>query len=667
MKYTSLNKTDIKIKHIEAPSTGIITNKRICSIGEACLKFAKNMIYTEGLLTTRKGLYTKDDGFFDLSMVNGAESYKYSLTDFEVNIDSELYKIARADVKYDSSIYFVFVFGIDKNQSIKTLGYMLFNRVDDSTFYCPENIVFYSGKSENGGIFAMVTLKNTENTNETDYAFLEADSSYSSWNYVSGYYIPTVYINGRGNAYDTLDWGYDSKPQSPESLNLLTGAFYAYYSSDSASYSFRLPFTDIDNSPIMCRIYSGIDNYTEWIVYEDESSAQKTFLDKEVTLNVDRKKGVFYFTSDNGFSPIPIIGAYNENNIKIMAQKEIENGQSLVLSSKCAVKSGDKTLFSGGDSGNKIYYADYETPLYFPQIADNEIGMPSEAITEIKAIDNRIIAFKPYEAYEISVKNGGYFNTASLLADNGAFFKNTDTFSIKKLSGGKGCDSGKAAVVESNIMWLGDDGNIYLLKSNSSKPEKIELKSKSVLDSFDSKNDIYIAGFGENCILCSGYRAIIISTEGNCYYWEFPEEVKIEGIAEIGSNITFVYRYNDSEYCFIAGFDGEQDIYFCENGDEKVLKTLPIKSEFTLNCSHLGTLSAKKIIKSVDFNLETIKDCKITVGDGKVYATALVEQSKTLDDVVKFITDIVGINGLEVNVSSDSSVTFGGADIYYTV
>ena len=164
--------------------------------------------------------------------------------------------------------------------------------------------------------------------------------------------------------------------------------------------------------------------------------------------------------------------------------------------------------------------------------------------------------------------------------------------------------------------------------------------------------------------MCSTYKAIIINTNGSCYYWEFPKETDFEGVASIGDSIMFMYRYNNSKRCYIAGIDGENDVLI---SDEATTFRFPIETELTLNYSDSENISSKKTIKSVDLNLECNGNCKLTVGDSKVYATAFVEQPKQLGDSVKFITDITGVKALELNICGDSCITFGGADIYYTV
>lgn len=669
MKYTSLKQRDIKIKHIDVPKNGIDISKLPYDIEEDSLKYAKNIIYKNGMLMTRKGLSTKTDSILDTSICDGAEEYRYYTTETTVNISGEALRIAIVKVKYDNSHYFVLVYGIGESEKKVALGYLHFGRVDDATFYCPENVVFYSGKPQNGGgIFALVTLKNQGTDDQTDYAIYEMGSDYGEWQQNINYYIPTVYINGRGNAYESLNRSFSNEPLKPENRNLLDGSFYAYYSSDGYSSNFRLPFTNIDNSSIICRIYYSFDQYTEWRIAANETSDKQTFYGAEITANADRQKGIIYFTGASGEYSVPLMSTYSENNIRILAKKAIKNGFEAVVSSKCVSAYGERLLFSGGEEKNRLYYADYNTPLYFPQVFDNEIGFPDEAVTGLSIFDSRIIAFKAYRMYEISIESGGNFNTTALLADNGSIFKKIDTFSIKTISNSVGCSiSDTVAVCGEKLIWLGTNGKLYSLSKSSNSAKIISQKADNLLNELISQDDIFGVGIGENYILCSVSKAIIINFDSGCYYWEFPQDFKIMGLVAFGQSVSFLYCYKQSECCYIAGLSGENDIMISGKGSTQNVERIPIESKFTLKSFDFNTIAQKKCVKSIDLRLYCKGKCRITVGDGHILGVFSLEQNIPFDDTVRLITDLTGVKHIEIDISSKKGISFGGADIYYTM
>lgn len=669
MKYTSLKQKSTLLKHIDAPSKGINMSSDSCDISEDSLSYAKNVIYKDGYIKTRKGFFTEVDSLLDTSMCDGAQNYDYRLTDSTVNIDADILKIATANVKYDDSSYFVFVFGIDKNKCAKSLGYMHFGRLDTENFYCPENIVFYSGKPQGGGgIFALISLENIADISKKYYAIYEVDNDFGKWNAVNSFYIPTVYINGRGNAYESLEWSFNSNPLKLESRNLLNGSFYAYYSSDGYSSNFRLPFTDIDNSSVICRIYYSNTQYTEWLIAADETSAKQSFYGADVIANIDREKGIIYFTTANGEYAIPISSNYSENNIRIMAKKAIKGGFDAVVSSQYVAVCGKKYLFSGGNEKNRLYYAEYETPLYFPQVFDNEIGTTDEIVTSISVLNDKLLAFKSSKVYEITVKNSGYFNTTSLLADNGSFFKKTDTFSVKQLSGSIGGRQGTVAECGSRTVWLGTDGNIYLLDSGGGSIRKLQSKVGTVFERLISEERVSSVGVGENYVLSSDAEIIIINSDNEWYHWKLPQDITVEGMTVIDNSLSILYRYKNSDCCYIAGYEGEKDVLIYGKGSNQNIEKMSIESEITLKSFDFNSMASNKCIKNVDLRLGLDGKCRVSIGDDEIYSIFSLDKPKTNDlKTVRLITDLAGVKYIKISVSSNNGISFGGADIYYTV
>ncbi|MEE1075039.1 MAG: hypothetical protein U0K93_06140 [Acutalibacteraceae bacterium] len=668
MKYASLKKSQIKVKHIPVPQNGIDQSRPRTDIADDSLSFAKNIVYSQGKLTTRKGIFTKAESLLNISPANGGEAYEYKLTKTQINFNGKRLRIATSKVNYDQSHIFIFVYGIGDENPVN-LGYIRFDRTDDSCFFVPQNIVFYCGKPQSGGgIFALVTLKNCENPEQTAYDIYEISADLKYWELKQDYYIPTVYINGKGNSYETASWRVMPDPIKPENRNILNGSFYAYYSSDGYSSNFRLPFTNIDAYPIICRIYYTVNEYTEWKIAADKTSATETFYGTEVTANADREKGLIYFTAQSGDYAIPYMTTYSENNIRIMASKAIENGFNSIVSSACATPYGDKILFSGGIQKNKLFYTDFNTPLYFPQVFDNEIGSPDEEITDIIRFSDRIIAFKPHSTYEIKIKNGGNFNTTALLADNGASFKKADSFTVSQIDAFIGSAFNTPEVCGEYLIWLGNDKKTYALSKQSNKAEEISFKFEMLIGSVLADGKLSSAASGKNYILSSATKALIINPKGDCYYFEFPKGFETVGILSNDDNIFILYRFNQTQNCYIGSLSGETDIIFYGKDNNSATLNLPIESEFTLKSFNFGSIGTGKNIHSIDLQLNHEGNCKITLGDGNIESNfQLAPDRYSGEGITKIITDIIGVKHAEISVCSNKGISFGGADIYYSM
>lgn len=666
MKYKSLNMQNVKIKHIEAKNG--LDEKGFIKNSDGQPQYNKNIILSDGVIKTRAGLFTDNSLLLDTSMCDGAAAYKYTATGIVVNINGESLELATARIEYDYSHHFIMVFGIDVNGAVRNLGYMIFNRVDDNTFYSPQNVVFYSGKNQSGGgIFAFVSLKNISGSGE-EFRICEINSNYNGWQYVTSSYTPTVYINGRGNAYETLDWSFSSKPQRVECRNLLSSSFYAYYSTDGVSSSFRLPYTDIDNSSVVCRFYINRESYVEWIISGDKTSAVEKIENVEITANLNRKTGVIHFTCNTGEYSLPRIISYPENNVRILAKKTVLGGFEEVLSSKCSVPYGEKWLFSGGKGKNKLYSCDYNNPLYFPENVNNLIGSPDNKVKKLAVNGERIIALKESGVYEVSIKDGGDYNDTSLLADNGSVFKIRDTYNFKKIYG-IGVGNEKTVVAYKNYtVWLGNDNGVYLLK-NSGNPEKISDKAETLIKEFISLDEALGGIMDEYYILCSGRNAVIINTEsGDSYYWEFPLDTAVFGIADFCGKPSFLLSYKNSTDCYAAVLKGDADVLIFGKYHLIKTETLPVESSFWVNCSDFGTLAKKKRIKFVDLQIFAEDECEVTVGEKERLVKFTFSKSELESEpynTVRLITDLAGVRYAVIGISGKKSINFNAADIYY--
>lgn len=668
MKYKSLKQKNINVKHIDTANLSLDMSRLPTDVGDNSVTALKNMIYKDGSLITRQGLFTKESGLLDVSMCDGAVKYEYYLTDTIAEIEGEQRRLAYARVEYDDRNHFIFVFGIGENQNVRFLGYMLFGRLDDTVFYSPQNVVFYTGKPQNGGgIYALVWLKNIINNSEHEYYIYEISKDFNDWYRRIADYVPTVYINGTGNGYGHLDWKFSSSPKMLEPRNLLNGNFYAYYSADGISTGFRLPFTNIDNSPVICRVYQNAGEFVEWRIPENSQIDAKEFMGRQVIANIDRPSGMVFFTAGSSYYALPLVNAYRENNIRIFATKTVENGFHNLATSKIVMGYKNKWLFAGGNEKNKIYYVNYDMPLYFPDITSGEIGTADECVTALNTFSDRIIASTFKGIYEISIKSGGDFNAAAILGDNGKIFKKPDTFSYSMLSGNVIRDN-TTSICGEKLLYFGKDNAIYALAKNGNSIEKISYNIEPILREIDRTAECLSGGTAEKYMLCYGNKAVIINLKDKSgFYWEFPIGIKIVGIIGRGNEFSFLYQYNGSNECYVGTLYGEKDVLISGSGYRLQTTELPIKSEFSLKCLDFGSMQ-KKTIKKVDLKLTTKGKSVVTIGDRNIYAEFDLSDSfdrGIRETTITLIPDISGVRYAELKFSSDEGINFGGADIYF--
>lgn len=678
MKYGSFKTATPKTLSIPVPNGGIDISCPSDSISDRCISYAENIWYKDGRLKTRPALSCDEYSVISPAVSGSAGRYSYTLTESVISLNGKQYRVATADSYYDLSTRIVSVYLVGERNDIISLGFLRFGRVDDTTFYVPENITFFSGKPQNGGgIFAFVKLVNEGNYNMTDHRIYEINSSMDSWELSASFYIPTVYINGRGNAYaaaKAVNSAFLAAPTELEAPNLLNGSFYAYYSSDGYSHSFRLPYTNLSNSTVICRINESLEAYTEWIIYEGESSATNSFLGNEVTAHVDREKGTVYFTVKAGAYAVPKMDVYSENNIRILAIKDDYLSFEQVVSAKQAIALGDRTVFS---SGNRLYYCKYENPLYFPFNTTGTVGAENAPITAIKTVENKIAVFKEAEIYTVSLKKGRSLNVTALLTDNSSVFSKTDEFEVKQLSNSIGCVLPSSVQCDKGcIVLLGTDNRVYsLTPSGNVKCISQKYDDALFLDSSAIRDGCTSVITGKHYILSYSNKSIIIEyneagLNGNnehiaFYLWSFPEHVQICGSLFRNGVITLLCHNTNENLLFAAGLAGNKDKIICRDSvEEHNIDVILRTKEYTL--------SSKR--KKVKLNFIKLAVCAlgrlhISLDNGKSYSEHCMQSSELAAVKEHNLSLLAGLPstekvGIEIKTSKDFSL--GNINIYYT-
>lgn len=694
MKYSSLQHTGVRKFNIGELGGGVNLYDLPCNAADNQLTHCRNIWYDGGLLKTRPGLNGGTDNILRQSLSKG-EEYNYFLTDTVFYVNGEYKQIAVENYCEDDSRIYIYIYFIGSDKGITSAGSLLFNRVTSDIFYSPINMLFYVGKPTNGGgLYFMLTMENIYDCNDRYCEIYEISTLLNSWSKVNNYYIPTVYINGRGNCYEkakATNQAFTDEPLVLESPNILNGRFHAYFTSDGYSSSFRLPFSYISGADVICRVYLTLTDYVEWHVLSDQTYDTKQFYTANIRFTIDREKGVAYFTDSEGEFPIPMMSLYHENNIRITAYKKIKNGFNDVASSKYCTAVNSKILFVGGSNGNTAYCASFSNPLYFPQDATVEVGASDRPVTALAIQDSHIIAYKQSEIYAIKLINGNVLNTNSLLADNDSVFCSSDKMNVLLISNSIGCENARTVGVCGNqTVWLGNDGNIYTLKSVSSReiyeiskpirPYLQKTNKSRLLSAFSvAGNSHYLLIIGEKAVIMeytlrdlkgqSGKSSSDTSAGIKWYTWNFPVDISLVGGMSNSGTMQFLCRGKDNKICYVASLDGETDrqIKFFEG--QPVAEDLNIDSTIMTKKFDFGNAFARKNVENIFLSLCGRGDIEIKL-NGRYFSRISTreddgEYNPNELKSVRLMTRLNGINSVYITISSDNIISLGDITVYY--
>ena len=418
-------------------------------------------------------------------------------------------------------------------------------------------------------------------------------------------------------------------------------------------------------------------DYAEWVISAEGSMAVTDFFGKKVKAIIDREKGVLYFTSDDGAYAIPEMEYSNENNIKITASKEIENGFSKIVYSTCCTKQNKKILLSGGFDGNIVYVSDYENPLYFPQNAAAVVGESQSAVVALSSVSDKIIAFKTNEIYLLSLKEGNKLNEISLLSDNDKIFKDADILTVQKISGTVGCaDKKTIAVCKNGCIWLGCDNVLYALKSITQK-EIIRIceYSKNLIYENDY-SCVFAVGNEKYYLFVSDGKIIVcdIADIGNpkIYLWQEPTEMKIDSGYYANGEFKFLTADSSKNAVFVARLNGETDsiLYYNEDG-ELIEKELPIMSSVITKNYDMGEFYNFKSIDNIYLSMLAHGKVKVNI-NGKETANVNFDFSnedfgKCNYKTVRLLPQIHKVNSVSLEIIAEQQISIGEIEIFYRV
>lgn len=623
MRYDSLKKQPIKSFRVKELDGGLDCVNPPQGIKDNCVCQSSNMWYNNSSFCTRPGFKGDIEKAVNTT-VYGEGELSYDITDTVVYYEGNYHRIATANVFTEDYAYYIYVYLADLYDCIKPIGYMSFLRYSNDVFHVPVSVRFFNGKpQQGGGVFAVIALQNIYDSEDKIYNIYEINNDFTDWERVENYYVPTVYINGRGNKYQQAktEKGFSSaSPKVLESQNMLDGKFYAYFTSDSYSDSFRLPFNGIADEEVVCRIYSSLNEYTEWVIPSGSNKDTKTFMGDSITAIINREKGSIYFQMNGIERAIPIIGLHPENNIKITAVKEVKDGFAKIANSTCAYRENSKLLLVGGENGNTVYVSDYDNPLYFPIDSSVDVGESNSAIVAISSQQGKIIVLKEHEIYALKMKQGDVINKVSLLTDNNKSFRKSDGFTVEQISDKIGCkDSRTLTLCGYKNVWLGRDYAVYSLDlSRKQALEKISDNIGTISGNLYDK--VFSAGSDKHYILLAQTDITVFDISDTkvhkAFLWKTPKNVTVQSGFYHGGVFRFLCTGEDGRIAFITRLEGDKDTVMYFDEDEVIeSENVSINSSFTTKHYPLSNKFAIKSIDGIYLSLAAKSRVRISVND----------------------------------------------------
>lgn len=665
-KYTAKSST----LHIASLNGGLNSSLSPYESEKENLSDCKNVWVKNGLISTRPALQTNTRSLIYDNQYYSAFYHRYKTADIEVMLDGEPMKIVVEEIDYSESNYFYLTHFMHWDGSLYKTARMHFARSSSNAFYIPDRIVFYKGKPiDGGGIFALVHLVNIENYQQSENRIYEIDSSFSEWNRTVSSYTPTVYINGRGNNYETAEktgQAFTGTPIKPESLNILNDTFFAYYSSDGCSSSFRLPFSNLNPNGIVAKFYLSVSQYVEWIIAAGQTSATATLNKSTITMTVDYQKGIISFSKDSAAYELPLISNRNENNLRILAYKSTQYSPDDIFYSTQAKNVRSKILIA---AKNRVFAADYNRPLYFSAESVAVVGDENNSLVCMAEIGNNIALFEKDKTYLLSINGGTAISSTSLLAESDTVFYKSNKLSVKQLSSTVGCSEKDSVVIDTGfVYWRANNGQFYTL-SSAGKISEISENIHSILEeSFNGDLKTIGAKYGDCLIFLSGNKALVLQKDKSekpiWYFWEFPENLLFYCVFNGNQIPYFICNNTESELTFIVSLNEGQDRILSGSPFSPIVEEKNIPLLIKTTPLPLGCINSLKKINFIALRLKT-KAARVCINN-RLVADICRHNKTDVFETIKLSSGLCPIDTLELELTSKEPLELGAIDINFT-
>lgn len=671
MKFPTFKNDNSSICHIGGVTKGITEQKSCHKPEDLGLTACNNVIYKDGFLQNRLGLLTDDANLIDNSEYSENMYSTTEDTGIEIQTELGMAKMIVEKINYDISAYILLAHFITEDGTYFKSAPIYFQRVETNIFYVPSKVSFFKGKPISGaGIFAFVYLENQYDYSQNNSKIFEINSDLAGWTNIYSPYIPTVYINGRGNYFEkakSTNQSFEGTPKLLESLNLLEHRFHSYFSTDGFSSSFRLPYSSLTDDKVVCRLYYTVSSYVEWVIPAGQNTVSQTLYGVSVKMTVNREKGIVSFSVPTGEYAMPLITDRNENNLRITATKDCDYDIHDIFAADSFLNHKGKFYIA---SKGCIFSARESNPLYFPRESVIKITDQDKKINALCPLGDKIIAFGENEIYSLDLTDGKALNTVSLLAENDSIFYGADTLKHTVISNSIGCNDNTVVCGDLNrIFWVADDGHPYCLLTTGKILCLSDVAPKSWMTDWWGKCFGIIKG--NEVMFFKGNNALVLTAEHlptsqtdtmEAYYWEFPANMLFFCGFNSGGKPRIVSTVIPSKLLFVSTLGENEDIYFDKPNSKTVLLTSPIASTFETQYFDFGCENYAKKINSISLNIDC-KNAELSLND----SFKMTASKKGSDQKIKFPLGICGTSYIKLSLKTEKPMKLSEIDIKYTV
>ncbi|MBR6902442.1 MAG: hypothetical protein IKN39_00960 [Clostridia bacterium] len=642
---------------------------------DCVLEDCVNMDYEADTLKTRKGFSAVENSLIEPEDWDSEVYIPFTITPTVYYKNSKAYNLAYCCNGDDTEARLRFYL-VDSSGNKQSAGRINFHRITYNEFYIPDNVFFLVTDGIDGiGVFAFISRWSYGTHSCVVY---EANENFSSWTNTQGsFYVPTVLINGRGERYDAAhtlgDFNYP-EPVHTEELNLLTGKYKCYFTTDGLSSYFRLPYGNLlQYGTFSCRLYLSADTYVQWNISGDYTSNTQTVYDQQITLFLDRTLGLLRFCTPTDDYHVPLISGCKLNNIMVTATTTDNICPDAVISSKGLVSLNNRIyLFGNSEKKNCIYSAKLSNPFYFTDSAKLYIGDGASAVTSLKVQNGKLIAFKPGETYRVTTSfNDESTKKLAVLPEN-IFYIKSDTLGAQTIDTNIGCPYPKTLrLCGSRLVWLAADGNVYALATTTyGNTTNIYKVSQPLGDSLAQKltgaRKVFAVTDGGKYILVIDDTAFVMNFRvrgfgySRTYYskddtlkspawfvWKLPEACAIYGGEDVDSCAVFYSSLSPITY-YTSIISGDTDNSVIYEDYEYKNCSSPIESGFLTKYFDFSRPDLYKRLDCVFINGGSNSDTTLTLSDGDNNYNKTVKLNKT----VRLLAGMPACEGVSVKLSS---------------
>lgn len=417
----------------------------------------------------------------------------------------------------------------------------------------------------------------------------DGDPGLDGWKPVTELYVPTVLVNGKGNASadgmtGTLFEGY----------NLLTNQFKAKFTTDGKSVSFKMPtelipgaaltvsinlpcggngasktYTIVLDTPIYNDVEGTVSVYNHLILPPEAVGGTSEMYSEVYCALWATQDGVIYaetsakLTGSDERKQV-YLAASIANNLTVTAYSagwSLEDRDKILRMKRCCWFGGDRSGLAGGtrlfvcgnpEYPNLVHWSDVNKPLYFPENNYAYVGDSSQAVTGFGKQGDLLLIFKQSEIYAAQyvagqsytaedVENGKVVDVAAYAAQ----------FPLTPIHPTVGCDCPDTIrLVNNRLCWADSRGYIYMLPTVNQYNERVVREIGGNIRralTGHTEAEWESAGACEYCghyMLTVGKRAYLLETNNSSfssytyyaketsaqrllpwYIWEFPQAI----------------------------------------------------------------------------------------------------------------------------------------------